>query len=222
MTGVDNLIETIEAHKIARGGAHRAGTLMREPLYAIKDYLEHHFGGRQIRTVETGCGASTIVFARYSQSHHAYCYDDRTEDNSSVEFTMSFSHFDAAKVEWHFGPTQCTLRDKPLKEPVDMALIDGPHGYPFPEFEYMMLYPLIKPGGILVIDDIHIPTIRHLFNFLREDDMFRLDRVVSMTAFFQRSEAALFDPEGDGWWLQLYNMRRFPAYPDGATPKWPP
>jgi hypothetical protein len=86
----------------------------------------------------------------------------------------------------------------------------------------MMLYPLIKPGGILVIDDIHIPTIRHLFNFLREDDMFRLDRVVSMTAFFQRSEAALFDPEGDGWWLQLYNMRRFPAYPDGATPKWPP
>ncbi len=43
-------------------------------------------------------------------------------------------------------------------DPYDCVLIDGPHGYPFPDMEYYYFYPLIKPGGILIIDDIHIPS----------------------------------------------------------------
>ena len=34
------------------------------------------------------------------------------------------------------------------------VLIDGPHGYPFPEIEYFYFYPRLKPGALLVVDDI--------------------------------------------------------------------
>jgi hypothetical protein len=76
--------------------------------------------------------------------------------------------------------------------------------------EYWKVYPHLEPGGLLVVDDIHIPTIRRLFDFIREDDMFRLLETVGKTAFFERTNAPTFSPVEDGWWLQKYNTRRFP------------
>ena len=35
-------------------------------------------------------------------------------------------------------------------------------------------------------------------------------REIGYTAFLVRTDAPLFDPTGDGWRLQLYNLRRFP------------
>jgi hypothetical protein len=93
---------------------------------------------------------------------------------------------------------------------LQLVLIDGPHGYPFPELEYFYLYPQISEGGLLILDDINIPTIFNLFTFIREDRMFELLEVVETTAFFRRTREDLFDPFGDGWWLQEYNRKRFP------------
>jgi hypothetical protein len=92
---------------------------------------------------------------------------------------------------------------------LQLALIDGPHGYPFPDMEYYYLYPHLDEGALLIIDDIHIATIGHLFDFLKEDEMFRLIEVVDKTAFFERTAAPIFDPYQDGWWMQNYNTRRF-------------
>ncbi len=55
------------------------------------------------------------------------------------------------------------------------------------------------------MDDIHIPTIGHLFEFLKADDMFALLEVFGHTAFFRRTAAPTFPPTKDNWWLQNYN-----------------
>jgi len=89
---------------------------------------------------------------------------------------------------------------------VQLALIDGPHGYPFPDLEYYYFYPLIVPGGLLLLDDIKIPSVRRMFDIIRADDMFDLLEIVDRnTAFFRRSKAPLLDPQSDSWWLQGYN-----------------
>ena len=88
---------------------------------------------------------------------------------------------------------------------------DGPHGYPFPELEYYFFYPHLDEDALLVIDDIHIPTIFRLFSFLREEAMFDFLGVASTTAFFRRNSSPAFHPLGDGWWLQNYNKNRFPV-----------
>ncbi len=87
-------------------------------------------------------------------------------------------------------------------------LIDGPHGFPFPDLEYYYFYPHLKTGGLLVIDDIQIPTIGRLAEFISEDAMFSEVECIGSTAVFRRTDAPVFDPFSDGWWLQDYNRRR--------------
>jgi Methyltransferase domain len=205
-----SIVPAVISHHMARGGAHKAGTLGGAPLERIEHFLTNHFKGHQVISAETGCGASTIIFAEYGHRHRAYCYDDSREDNSSVDYAKSYPGFKADHVDWVFGPTQHTLISKPPVGPLDMVLIDGPHGYPFPDVEYFFFYPHIRKDGILIIDDIHIPSITNLFKFLSADDMFYLDSVVLTTAFFRRTEEPTFSPTGDGWWQQRYNIQRFP------------
>jgi len=90
----------------------------------------------------------------------------------------------------------------------DVVFIDGPHGYPFPELEYYYFYQHINVGGLFIIDDVNIPTIGRLADFLAEDEMFELVSLVRTTAVFRRTNAKLFDPRGDGWWTQRYNRHR--------------
>ncbi len=83
-------------------------------------------------------------------------------------------------------------------------------GFPYPILEYYHFYRHMRVGGMLVVDDIHIPVVRFLYEFLRDDDMFEPVDVTSNTAFFRRTDAPTFNPVGDDWWLQGYNRRRMP------------
>jgi hypothetical protein len=98
------------------------------------------------------------------------------------------------------------------------VLIDGPHGYPFPDLEYFYLYPTLAVGGLLLIDDLKIPSIGRMFDILKVDAMYRLLEVVDgNTGFLQRTDAPLIHPESDSWWLQGFNK---PYYDQllGLTP----
>lgn len=207
-----DLLSAIATYQQKRGGPHCAGTLTSGPLKTILWYLEEYFAGRPVRAIETGCGASTILFSHYAEKHYSFCYDDRECENSSVNFVIEFPGFRAEKVEWVFGPTQLTVPRHIISEPIDIILIDGPHGFPFPELEYYYFYRLLQPNSVLIIDDIHIPTLRNLFNFLSQDDMFYLHQVTATTAFFVRTSEPMLNPLGDDWWKQRYNIQHFPAF----------
>jgi len=101
-------------------------------------------------------------------------------------------------------------------EKLQVVLIDGPHGFPFPQLEYYYLYQHLDEGAILIIDDIHIPTIGHMVDVLCEDEMFEKIDTVDSCMFLRRTSAAVFNPVGDDWWLQNYNASR---YPDNARVK---
>lgn len=63
----------------------------------------------------------------------------------------------------------------------------------------------------MVVDDIHIPSVASLCRFLTADSMFELrEKLRGRTALFTRTDAAAFDPLGDGWWLQEFNVRNLP------------
>lgn len=205
-----SLSKQIFEHRANLGGTHRAGTFYPGPLDKIESVLRGYFPGKEIVTAETGCGASTILFSSLAQRHYVYAYDDRSADKSSVVYAQSFPGFREDRVVWNFGPTQRTLPVNPPKEMLDVVLIDGPHGYPFPDLEYYFFYPLLNPGAVLILDDINIPCIDNMFRLLCEDDMFYLDSVVMSTGFLRRSDKPTFDPTGDGWYEQRYNIQRYP------------
>jgi hypothetical protein len=190
-------------------GTQAAGSLDVTALAAITELAPRPL----LLTVETGSGKSTILLSNLSERHLCFTLDDTArypagDTRGSLTFVQRCPSFRPERTNFILGPTQRTVPKYQFDQPIDLALIDGPHGFPFPDMEYYHLYPHLRPGALLIIDDINIPTIGQLFEFLREDDMFDLIKVEAFTAFLRRTDASTFNPEGDGWWLQKFNANR--------------
>jgi hypothetical protein len=206
MASIHEILEQVE---LLPHDWHICGSMSRECLRAIVRIA----GSRKIQhSVETGSGKTTLLFSHMSEDHKVFSIDSISGfANNSISVVKDSSLFNAGNVEWIEGPTQRTLPKYEFQHKLQLALIDGPHGYPFPDLEYYYLYPHLDEGALLIVDDIHIATIGHMFDFLKEDEMFRLLEVVDKTAFFERTGAPMFDPYTDGWYEQNYNTSRFPT-----------
>jgi hypothetical protein len=200
-SGGDILEQILEVQPILHG----AGTVSADALRAIA----RHAGTRKIQhSAETGCGATTLLLSHLSEHHTVFALDF----GGSVENVRRSPLLRAAAVCFVEGPSQRTLPVHSFSGKLQLALIDGPHAYPFPDLEYYFLYPHLDAGALLVLDDIHIRSVHNLFEFLKQDEMFRLDQVVRSTAFFTRTDAPAFDPLGDDWHRQKYNQRTLLRY----------
>lgn len=188
---------------------HGSGCLTPEVIRAIARHC-----GNPTASLETGSGKSTLLFSHLSSNHIVFAWD---QGDGSIEKVKESPLFNPDNVEFVNGPTQQTLPAYQFNRKFQVALIDGPHGYPFPDLEYYYIYPLLEPQGILILDDIHIPNIYNIFQVLCKDEMFTLIEIVRSTAFFRRTSAPVFDPLGDGWWEQGYNLEIYEAIKQGKT-----
>lgn len=201
---MDELLNRLEALPDDWHGAGMLGvSVLRE--------LGRRLPGGARCSAETGSGRSTLFFSHLSDCHHVFALDL----GHSLRSARGSELLRAEVVHFVEGPSQRTLPGYHFPRQLDCALIDGAHAFPFPFLDYWSLYPHIAPGGLLLVDDIHIPTINWLFQYLREEPMFELVSVEIETAFFRRTTAPTFDPFGEGWWLQPYNQRRFPTDHEG-------
>jgi hypothetical protein len=204
-----------EVERIA-SSLHKAGTFSTGALRA----LVRHASARSVRcSAETGSGVSTLLLSHVSDDHTVFALDAGTGSLRSVEISPLLRRETVTFIE---GPSQITLPRHTFARPLQLALIDGPHGYPFPDLEYYYLYPHLEAGALLIVDDIQIPTIGNLFDVLSADEMFDLQEVVETTAFFRRTMAPTFPATGDGWWDQRYNRRAFESVPAQAVDGEPP
>ena len=185
---------------------HISGTVDDAVLRAIEGLVPEPLAW----TMETGCGKSTILLSNLSLHHQVFTVEDGSGDQGSLAYFRSCPLTRLERTHVVLGPTQQTLPTFRFEQPIDLALLDGPHGYPFPDLEYYFVYPHLRPGALLLLDDIQIPTIHHLFEFLSEDEMFVVVGVVETCAIFRRTHARTFNPIGDAWWRQVYNKQWHP------------
>jgi hypothetical protein len=181
---------------------HDSGNLNSAVLKAIAN---HAVGIGARETAETGCGLSTIVLSAIADCHTCFT----VAAGNSLERVQGAPHLQRGRVKFVIGPSQLTLARHSFTGPLDLVLIDGPHGFPFAQMEYFHFYQRIRKGGVLVVDDIHIPTIRQMYDVLRDDKMWAHIEDVLTTAFFRRTDAPMLDPYGDGWERQQFNQRHF-------------
>ena len=179
---------------------HGAGTVDAGVLDAIVRLTGS--SGPIRHSAETGSGKTTLLLSHVSADHTVFAVDA----GGSISRVRESPLFNAATTRFVEGPTQATLARHVFNHRHDLVLIDGPHGYPFPDLEYFYLYPTIVTGGWLVIDDLRIPSIGRMFDIIRVDAMFETIEVVDgNTAFLRRTAAPLIEPLSDSWWLQGYN-----------------
>lgn len=202
--------EALEWAKTQPGWWHDSGNLGPQVLERIKFHAER-VGTRS--SAETGCGFSTILLSNIAERHTCFTI----AAGNSLALVQDAQHLNRENVNFIVGPSQLTLPRFSFQDPLDFVLIDGTHGFPFAHLDYYFLHPQIRRGGMLLIDDIHIPTCGQLYEVLKEDKMWRHVEDVVFTAFFERTDAPLFDPHGDNWFMQGFNKKHF-AYKESLVP----
>jgi hypothetical protein len=112
---------------------HSAGTFSARTFEAIARAA----GKRPIRnSAETGSGASTLLFSHLSDHHTVFALDNGSGSITNIRRSPLLGQNVVTFVE---GPTQTTLPRHRFTEKLQLVLIDGPHGYPFPDLEYYFL-----------------------------------------------------------------------------------
>jgi precorrin-6B methylase 2 len=158
-------------------------------------------------SAETGCGGSTIVLSHASEHHIAFAIEGK---DRTITDLRKHSDLRTENVEFVEGETKDTLPGCRFEAQLDFVLLDGPHAYPLPQIEFAYLFPSIKLGGWLVLDDIQIPSVYELFHFLKRESSVLLEEVVLRTAFFRRIKVVECGP--DGWALQGMNRHTILRY----------
>ena len=133
-------------------------------------------------SIETGSGASTLLFLRLSRDHTVFAVDG---GNGSITNVKSSALFDPAITKFVEGPTQLTLPIYRFSHPLQAALFGWTScfAFPFPALEYYYMYPHLDAGALLILDDIHIRSVHDFFRSLNADEMFQLIAVVERTTF---------------------------------------
>lgn len=158
-------------------------------------------------SAETGCGGSTIVLSHASQHHIAFAIEG--QDRTITELRKQ-SDLRTENVIFVEGETKDTLPGYRFEEQLDLVLLDGPHAYPLPQIEFAYLFPSIRLGGWMVLDDIQIPSVYELFHFLTRESSVALEEVAVRTAFFRRIKVVESGP--DGWAFQGINRHTILRY----------
>jgi precorrin-6B methylase 2 len=128
--------------------------------------LEPHLG-----TLETGAGTSTIVFAAAGTDHEAVTPEPAEEERIRAECEQR--GISTERVSFRIGKSHEVLPALPQR-PLDLVLIDGAHGFPYPILDWWHVAPRLRVGGRLVVDDCYMPPVTALVDFLRADQSWEI------------------------------------------------
>jgi len=127
-------------------------------------------------TLETGAGASTIVFAARGAVHESVTPDP--EEEHRIRRACQERGIDDSKLTFHIGRSQDVLPSLPPRE-LDLVLVDGAHGFPYPVLDWWHLAPRLEPGGRMLLDDAYLPGVAAVVDYARASDAWELEAPVS-------------------------------------------
>lgn len=148
-------------------------------------------------TLETGSGASTLVFAAGGAEHEAVTPSRDEEERFRAECERR--GIDGSRVAFRVGLAHEVLPGLEPR-PLDIVLIDGAHGFPYPVLDWWLVAPRLKIGGRILIDDAYMPPVRALVDALRAQPHWQLEEAASFrTAVVRKVADGLpsFDWEGE-------------------------
>ena len=127
-------------------------------------------------TLETGAGASTVVFAAAGASHEAVTPDAGEEER--IRRRCSELGVGTEGVTFRIGPSHEVL-SRWHARPLDLVLIDGAHGFPYPILDWWHVASHLRVGGTVLLDDAYLPAVAAIVDFARASDAWRVDEAVS-------------------------------------------
>jgi predicted O-methyltransferase YrrM len=159
-------------------------------------------------TVETGSGASTVVFAAAGARHLAISPDGR--EHERIQAYCRDIGLDTTALSFAVGSSVEVLPTMELDTPIDVAFIDGKHAFPYPVLDFHFIERRLAIGGCIVLDDVPIPAVRMVYDFLHTSPAWMFEAIADDRAAAFRKLAEP-DVDDDDWVFQPLN-RRYPDY----------
>ncbi|HZO61712.1 MAG TPA: class I SAM-dependent methyltransferase [Gaiellaceae bacterium] len=145
-------------------------------------------------TLETGAGASTIVFAARGADHEAVTPSQDEADRILAE--CGRRGIPTETLRFRIGSSADVLRAWEPR-PLDLVLIDGAHAFPYPTLDWWYLAPHLKAGGLMLLDDAYMPPVAAVLDHVRHSAAWRLEPPASFRTAVARK---LADETIDGEW----------------------
>jgi predicted O-methyltransferase YrrM len=145
-------------------------------------------------TLETGAGASTIVFAAGGAEHEAVTPSQEEADRILAECQRR--EIPTENLTFRIGSSAEVLHDWEPRE-LDLVLVDGAHAFPYPTLDWWYLAPHLRADGLMLLDDAYMPPVAAVVDHVRHSNAWRLEQPVSFRTAVARK---LADETIDGEW----------------------
>jgi predicted O-methyltransferase YrrM len=147
-------------------------------------------------TLETGAGASTIVFAARGAEHEAIT--PSAEEAQRISAECERRGISTENLRFRIGSSPDVLRTW-AGRPLDLVLVDGAHAFPYPTLDWWFLAPHLKIGSLMLLDDAYMPPVAAVVDHLRGSSAWRLEEPASFrTAVAQKLAEEVPEPEWKG------------------------
>ncbi|MBV8160750.1 MAG: class I SAM-dependent methyltransferase [Acidimicrobiia bacterium] len=158
------------------------------------------------RTLETGLGISTALFLALGAEHTCVVPSD-----AQVAILRRYCDdhgIPTGRLHVGLGRSEAVLPALAIA-PVDLFLVDGSHGFPTPMIDWFYGARLLRPGGVVVLDDRQLPAVAMLVEYLDADPRWRAAGGTAKWAAFERTGDA---PLAEDWYDQPFLTRRRPLW----------
>lgn len=142
-------------------------------------------------TLETGAGASTIVFAAGGADHEAVT--PSAEEAERITAECKRRGISTERLHFRIGSSADVLRAWEPR-PLDLVLVDGAHAFPYPALDWWFLAPHLKIGGLMLLDDAYMPPVAAVVDYVRDSPAWRLEDPVSFRTAAARKLAEEIPP----------------------------
>jgi hypothetical protein len=172
--------------------------------------------------LETGAGNSTLAFLLANPARLISIAPDDSLFTRISEYCDQ-NNINRGALEAVIELSEIALPRLFLSDPdarVDIALLDGGHGWPTVFVDFCYANALMKKGGILIVDDIHLYSVGEFARFL-SDDAARFSLVASFpkTLCFRKETSEQFLPDfgAQPYIMVKTNVPSVPPSPDGSS-----
>jgi predicted O-methyltransferase YrrM len=168
-----------------------------------KDVLE--FIAKQVKpyskTLETGAGCSTLVFAYCGANHTAV-----TPSHTEIDLIKKYAaEHDIAMDKVNFAPHSSDyFLPRNEEKGFDIILLDGKHAFPWPIVDWFYTADKLKQGGLMLIDDAEMKSVSVLVDFMQADSGWQMmENFEGKTIVFKKLRALAHDV---AWHMQAYTV----------------
>jgi Methyltransferase domain len=182
--------------RAAPPGIHGAGDEYWGLAWPALEWLEGEVRA-DMATLETGSGASTIVFAAAGTEHIAVTPDAAEEGR--VRDACRRLGVSSERVSFEVGFSHDVLPRLPGRQ-LDLVLLDGAHGFPYPILDWWHVASRLAVGGRILLDDAYMPPVTVVVDHVRHSAAWEVERSVGYRTVVIRKladELPPFDWEGE-------------------------